>query len=267
MQEIFTALGMPAGTPSTADTPRRFVQVIFEATSGYKGDEKAVTAFPTECRDGPDCRISQVVEGPIPFSPCASITACRSSAGRCTCAPRCAASARPIPPPGPATGAATTTPTRSCGRSSSGSVAGGPDRGWVATAGTAQARAGLGWRWPSACYTRSRGSRLAAAGRADRRYGGDLGFAGPCLYANFIASPDGVTALGPEYPSSGSAISGCEPADRFAMALLRVRRRRADRRGHAARHSAPPVDARPRLAGGRRVRALAARAAAPPCPS
>ena len=26
-----------------------------------------MTAFPTECRGGPDCRISQVVEGPIPF--------------------------------------------------------------------------------------------------------------------------------------------------------------------------------------------------------
>lgn len=42
---------------------------------------------------------------------------------------------------------------------------------------------------------------------------GDLGFTEPCLYANFVASLDGVTALGPEYPSSGSAISGREPAD------------------------------------------------------
>ena len=67
MTEIFTALGMPAGTPSTADTPRRFLRAIFDATSGYEGDEKLVTAFPTECRGGPDCRISQVVEGPIPF--------------------------------------------------------------------------------------------------------------------------------------------------------------------------------------------------------
>jgi pyruvate/2-oxoglutarate dehydrogenase complex dihydrolipoamide acyltransferase (E2) component len=29
-------------------------------------------------------------------------------------------------------------------------------------------------------------------------YGGDLGFAQPCTYANFVASLDGVTALGPE---------------------------------------------------------------------
>ncbi|MFI0902965.1 dihydrofolate reductase family protein [Streptomyces sioyaensis] len=52
-------------------------------------------------------------------------------------------------------------------------------------------------------------------------YGGDLGFTPPCLYANFVTSIDGVVALGPEYPSSGSAISGREPADRFVMGLLR----------------------------------------------
>jgi hypothetical protein len=53
-------------------------------------------------------------------------------------------------------------------------------------------------------------------------YGGDLGFTEPCVYANFVASVDGVTALGPEYPSSGSAISGHDPADRFVMGLLRA---------------------------------------------
>jgi riboflavin biosynthesis pyrimidine reductase len=54
------------------------------------------------------------------------------------------------------------------------------------------------------------------------RYGGGLGLPSPCLYANFVASIDGVTALGPEYPSSGSTISGREPADRFVMGLLRA---------------------------------------------
>src|SRR6185437_13060104 len=67
MLEIFTAMGMPAGTVSTADTTRRFLRAIYDATSGYEGDEKLVTAFPTECHGGPDCRISQMVEGPIPF--------------------------------------------------------------------------------------------------------------------------------------------------------------------------------------------------------
>jgi riboflavin biosynthesis pyrimidine reductase len=54
-------------------------------------------------------------------------------------------------------------------------------------------------------------------------YGGELGLLGsPCLYANFVSSLDGVVALGPEYRSSGSAISGRAPADRFVMALLRA---------------------------------------------
>lgn len=53
-------------------------------------------------------------------------------------------------------------------------------------------------------------------------YGSDLGFTEPCLYANFVASLDGVVALGPEYRHSGSTISGREPADRFTMGLLRA---------------------------------------------
>ncbi|MGO4756694.1 hypothetical protein AB4212_50220, partial [Streptomyces sp. 2MCAF27] len=53
-------------------------------------------------------------------------------------------------------------------------------------------------------------------------YGGDLGFTEPCVYANFVASLDGVVALGPEYRHSGSTISGREPADRFTMGLLRA---------------------------------------------
>jgi riboflavin biosynthesis pyrimidine reductase len=55
-----------------------------------------------------------------------------------------------------------------------------------------------------------------------RVYGGDLGFTPPCLYANFVTSIDGVAALGPGYPSSGSAISGRRSADRFVMGLLRA---------------------------------------------
>ena len=65
--EIFEALGMDLGTPGTAGTPSRFLRALLEATDGYEGDPRLVTAFPTECRGGPDCRISQVVEGPIPF--------------------------------------------------------------------------------------------------------------------------------------------------------------------------------------------------------
>src|SRR5919198_2830945 len=67
MTEIFSAMGMPLDTPGTARTPTRFLRALLDSTEGYEGDPKLVTAFPTECRGGPDCRISQVVEGPIPF--------------------------------------------------------------------------------------------------------------------------------------------------------------------------------------------------------
>src|SRR5262247_1791835 len=65
--EIFQALGMDLGTPGTQDTPRRFLLALFDSTSGYEGDHKLLTAFPTACRGGPDCRISQIIEGPISF--------------------------------------------------------------------------------------------------------------------------------------------------------------------------------------------------------
>jgi GTP cyclohydrolase I len=65
--EIFAAFGMDMESPSTRPTPRRFLRALFDATEGYEGDPKLITAFPTECHGGPDCRISQVVEGPIPF--------------------------------------------------------------------------------------------------------------------------------------------------------------------------------------------------------
>jgi GTP cyclohydrolase I len=54
-------------TPATRETPRRFLRAMFDSTGGYEGDPKLITVFDTECRGGPDCRLSQVVEGPIQF--------------------------------------------------------------------------------------------------------------------------------------------------------------------------------------------------------
>ena len=65
--EIFSAFGMDLNTSSTKDTPRRFLQALFEATEGYDGDPKLLRVFETECHGDPDCRLSQVLEGPIPF--------------------------------------------------------------------------------------------------------------------------------------------------------------------------------------------------------
>jgi GTP cyclohydrolase I len=65
--EIFEAMGMDLDTPGTERTPQRFLHALFDATAGYEGDPKLVTAFPTECRGGSDCELSQIVEGPILF--------------------------------------------------------------------------------------------------------------------------------------------------------------------------------------------------------
>lgn len=65
--EILTAMGMDINTPSTKDTPRRYIQALFDATEGYDGDPKLLKTFTTECRGEPDCRLSQVIEGPIHF--------------------------------------------------------------------------------------------------------------------------------------------------------------------------------------------------------
>ena len=65
--EIFSAFGMDLDTPATRDTPQRFLRAMFDSTDGYDGDPKLITVFDTECRGGPDCRLSQLVEGPIQF--------------------------------------------------------------------------------------------------------------------------------------------------------------------------------------------------------
>jgi GTP cyclohydrolase IA len=65
--EIFSAFGMDLNSPSTHDTPHRFIKALFDATEGYDGDPKLLKIFETECMNDPDCRLSQVVEGPINF--------------------------------------------------------------------------------------------------------------------------------------------------------------------------------------------------------
>ncbi len=65
--EMFSAFGMDLSTSATKDTPRRFVRALYDVTAGYDGDPKLLTVFQTECRGGPDCRLSQIIEGPIQF--------------------------------------------------------------------------------------------------------------------------------------------------------------------------------------------------------
>jgi GTP cyclohydrolase I len=65
--EIFSAFGLDLNLQSTKDTPRRFIKALFDATEGYDGDPKLLRVFDTECHGEPDCRLSQVIEGPIRF--------------------------------------------------------------------------------------------------------------------------------------------------------------------------------------------------------
>src|SRR5438128_1967001 len=52
-------------------------------------------------------------------------------------------------------------------------------------------------------------------------YGGPFGLPGQCVYANFVASVDGVVALRTK-EESGHIISGGSEADRFVMGVLRA---------------------------------------------
>jgi len=65
--EIFTAMGLDLNTDSTRETPHRFIDALIDVTNGYEGDPKLVKVFETECHGGPDCHLSQIIEGPIPF--------------------------------------------------------------------------------------------------------------------------------------------------------------------------------------------------------
>lgn len=65
--EMFGAFGLDLNTAATKETPRRFVRALYDVTEGYDGDPKLLTVFETECRGGPDCRLSQIIEGPIQF--------------------------------------------------------------------------------------------------------------------------------------------------------------------------------------------------------
>jgi GTP cyclohydrolase I len=67
LTEIFVSLGMDVDTPGTRETPQRFLQALYDATGGYDGDPKLLTAFPAERSQQPDGGASQILEGPISF--------------------------------------------------------------------------------------------------------------------------------------------------------------------------------------------------------
>ncbi|MBV9949022.1 MAG: dihydrofolate reductase family protein, partial [Myxococcales bacterium] len=70
-------------------------------------------------------------------------------------------------------------------------------------------------------FERSRTPTFGLPEPLARTYGGDLGFERPRLFANFVASIDGVVAL-PAGGESGKIISQESEPDRFVMGLLRA---------------------------------------------
>ena len=65
--EIFTAFGMDLDTPGTRSTPDRFLRAMFDATGGYDGDPKLLTAFPSETDARAGSPAGMIIEGPIEF--------------------------------------------------------------------------------------------------------------------------------------------------------------------------------------------------------
>ena len=55
----------------------------------------------------------------------------------------------------------------------------------------------------------------------ERLYGGSVGLAEPCLYANFVSTVDGVVAI-PSVPRSNALVADGSEGDRFVMGLLRA---------------------------------------------
>jgi GTP cyclohydrolase I len=66
--EIFEAFGMPLDTPGPRETPERFLRALYDATAGYDGDPKLLTAFPSEATNSTDVAPSQIIEGAIGFA-------------------------------------------------------------------------------------------------------------------------------------------------------------------------------------------------------
>ena len=76
--EILEALGLEPDTPGTRDTPQRLLRALFDSTSGYEGDPKLLTAFPSEAKAARAEPLGQIIEGPIPFpralrAPCSAL--------------------------------------------------------------------------------------------------------------------------------------------------------------------------------------------------
>ena len=82
IKEIFDAFGMDLDTPGTRETPERYLRALFDATAGYEGDPKLLTAFPAEGRRGTAAAPARSSRGRSRSRASASTMRCRSTASR-----------------------------------------------------------------------------------------------------------------------------------------------------------------------------------------
>ncbi len=258
MEEIFAALGMAVDTPGTRETPARFLRALHDATAGYDGDPKLLTAFPAEGRGGPDSLVSQVVEGPIsfhclcehhalPFFGEAHVAYVPRNeiigiskltrlvqlyARRFTVQERLGeqiadsfgGSDRPARRRRPPRGCASLHADARC---AGGELAHRDDvlarrlyRRPGAAAGLPRAHPPL--VNPLELLWEADGlPSFDLPEELERLYGGGFGLARPLLFANFVETLDGVVAIRSE-PRTNRLVSGDSEADRFVMGLLRA---------------------------------------------
>jgi hypothetical protein len=76
--EMFVAFGMDLDTPATVNTPRRFVQAMRDATTGYDGDPKVLMSLTPSAAAARTAASARSLRARSRSTPCASTTRCPS---------------------------------------------------------------------------------------------------------------------------------------------------------------------------------------------
>jgi hypothetical protein len=114
--EILSAFGMDPDTPATRDTPRRFLQAMFDSTDTSRSSGSPSSRGWSACsRNGSPCRSGSASRSPTPWTPCFIRTALRCTWTRTTSAPRCAGFGKPRRSRARRSGAGITKTARRCG--------------------------------------------------------------------------------------------------------------------------------------------------------
>ena len=224
--EIFDAFGMDLDTPGTRDTPERFLRALYDATAGYDGDPKLLTAFPAESdgarrRARPDHRGADRVPAPLraPRAAVLRLRAHRLHRRRADHRHLEADAARaPLRAALHGAGAARRADRRRARRADRAARRRGAPRGVAPLHADARRRGALAdgddvlarrLRGPELrreflaevrstapeLLLRGGGARPSSCPTSSAAYGGPFGLRGRCLFANFVTTIDGVVAI------------------------------------------------------------------------